>query len=192
MKTGRLSYKSSKNSLFSNPLSIFASFVLLLTLFVAACGGGGGGGAFSGAANVDINAEPRNIDAGDRMKVRTYISDLHKNGIALKFSFPAKMSYVASTALIVTSDGNEIDISPTNNIGSKDSNYLVFYLQPSDFGDDELGYVEFELSGNESVSDGKLAVDPDVDDPTVDNSVEFNVDAPQFDEEDSISISVEG
>ena len=56
-------------------------------------GGGGGGGNFSGAANVQINAEPKEIDAGDHMRIRTFVSDIHENGIALKFQFPAKMTF---------------------------------------------------------------------------------------------------
>jgi hypothetical protein len=182
---------------------------LLATLLLTAitipsmvgCGGGGGGddsGDFSGAANVSMSVKPSSLDSGDRTLVRVDVSDVHENGIALKFRYPAGLVYVPNSATILVDD-KETAIKPRVNAVTSDdeSVYLVFYLPQKLFrrtGQDysgESGTVELQLVGKLAVRDGLVEVDADVDDPGIADSVEFNLSKPEFLAEDQQSISVQ-
>ena len=167
--------------------------LLLLLTQASGCGGGGGGGGddFIGAAQVTIRASPSKIDTGDRMLVSVDISEVNENGIALKLKFPDGLTYVPSSSSLVIAD-QSIDISPTVNQGKFNSVYLVYYLKKGIFGKDNRGTVELFLEGASAVVDGSLGVDADVDDPLIDNSVEFDPNNPDFVAEDSVDVNVEG
>ena len=163
----------------------------ILALSSVSCGGGGGGGGnFSGAADIRVNAEPRVIDSGDRIQVKVTLSEIHENGVALKVRFSSELAYVPDSAEIEAS-GDEFAIVPTNNQSDAEGSYLVFYLIEDDFGREKQGDVVFELVGNDTVEEGLIEVDADVDDPQVDNSIEFNVEAPEFGAEDAVQVIVE-
>lgn len=150
-----------------------------------------------GAANVGLSVSPSHIDSGDRTEVAITLSNVIKDGLALKVRFPDALKYVRSSALLLIGD-KEIDITPKFNGPGQDSDrYLVFYISQSAFrknGQDyngESGTVVLQLEGIESVTDGMVEVDPDVDDPLQPNDSEFNVEAPQFDAEATAPISVQ-
>lgn len=174
----------------------------LLSSITAGCGGGGGGGGdttYSGAANVSIKASPSKIDTGSRTQVSIDISDVVESGIALKIRYPTGLKYVASSAFLYVGE-KEIDLTPTINtdVTKDDETYLVFYMPQAQFkrsGQDYEGdqaTMRLQLEGREAVQDGKIEVDPDVDDPAEDNASEFDVDTPEFEAEDSTSIEVVG
>ena len=58
--------------------------VIAVTLLVASCGGGGSGTTqFVGAAEVNVNTTPHELDAGDRTLVEIEVRNSHPDGIAL-------------------------------------------------------------------------------------------------------------
>lgn len=171
-------------------------FIIRLTtigaiLTTLGCGGGGGGGGASGAAFVRVNANPRVIDSGDRTNITVEVSDIHESGILLKIRFPSKLAYVPSSAVIDSGDEDEFDATPMNYATSGNNSYLVFFLTKDDFGSREEGNIIIELVGNESIADGKIEVDADVNDEAIPDASEFNVEAPEFAAEDEIAIFVE-
>jgi hypothetical protein len=183
------------------PLPSLFSVLLSATLLpIVGCGGGGGGGGgdeFVGAANVSINSSPQQIDSGDRTRVSIELSDVHENGIAVKVRFPSGLRYVPSSSFLMVGE-REIDISPTVNAtdDTEDQTYLVFYLTQSQFRrsnqeyNGESGTLLIQLEGRKTVVDGEIEVDPDVDDPAEDNTIEFDLASPEFVSEASASITV--
>jgi len=153
--------------------------------------GGGGGGGFIGAAIVSINLSPSVIDTGDRTQIETWISEVHENGIILKFRYPAGLTYVRDTAILEANE-QQLDIGPAKNVASGNYRYLVFFFTREQFGEDNYGKLTFQLEGKAVVADGKVEVDADVDDPLIDNSVEFDPRNPEFVAEDEAGIKVRG
>jgi hypothetical protein len=177
----------------------FAATASLLSIATfSACGGGGGGGdSFSGAANVSVRTAPSRIDSGDRTQVTIELSDVHENGIAVKIRYPVGLRYVPSSSFLLI-DEKEIDVSPTveQKVTSEDVSYLVFYLRQAQFRrssqeyNGESGILTIQLEGRDTVIDGEIEVDPDVDDPSEDNQSEFDIENPEFVAEGSASIEV--
>jgi predicted small secreted protein len=167
-------------------------FLLLVASFsfLTACGGSGGGDdTYAGAARVHITASPTKIDSGDRTKVSIDVSEVHENGIALKVRYPEGLSYVVDSAILEVNQ-REIDLAPAVNETIDGDVYLVIYITQSMIDEGEQGTIVIELEGYDKVNDGRIAVDPDVDDPLVANATEFNAEDPQFDEEDGVDIQV--
>ena len=162
---------------------------LACILAIADCGGGGGGDDFIGAAQVSISAAPTQIDTGDRTLIKVNISEVHENGIALKLRFPTGLFYVLNSSF-VTVNGADVNTGPAVSTGAGNYNYLVFYFPQSVFGRDSQGDLTVQLEGNSEVIDGRVEVDADVDDPLIDNAVEFDPDNPEFEAEDSVSVQV--
>jgi hypothetical protein len=179
------------------------SFFLIVATVAATClgcgggGGGGGGGDFVGAASVDVRCSPSQIDSGDRTQVDIELSNVHKNGIAVKVRFPSGLKYVPGSSFLLVGE-REVDVSPTINVTSDEDDviYLVFYLSQSQFRrsnqeySGESGTLLVQLEGRKTVVDGEIEVDPDVDDPAEDNATEFDLTNPEFISESSASISV--
>jgi hypothetical protein len=174
-------------------LASFSLFSILSTtlLLLLGCGGGGGGSGdnFIGAAEVRIQASPEQIDSGDRTEVQITLSNLHPNGIALKIRYPKGLDYVNASSFITIND-SDTDVSPTINQTKGSDVYLVYYISADQIGENEEGTLYFELEGKDSIEDGEIEVDPDVDDPAIDNATEFNTEEPQFGAEDQVSIQV--
>ena len=173
---------------------------LATTTTLTGCGGGGGSddsSTFSGAATVSLDLTPSTIDSGDETLIKTWVGDVHQNGIALKFKFPSGLSYVFESATLTVGE-KEVDIKPRNNVVTADerSTFLVFYLSQRLFRQDseeyngEPGLVQLRLVGKSLVNDGLVQVDADVDDPNVADTIEFNVSKPEFVAADQQSITV--
>ena len=171
-------------------LTIFSALSVILAC--SACGGGGGGGSdFLGAARADISASPHAIDTGDRTLVEIQLSEIHENGISVKISYPEGLRYVEHSAFLRVRS-IDIDVGPTENVAVDGAVYLVFYLTQAIFGDDQQGTLRLELEGSGEITDGIIGVDPDVDDPEISNSEEFDSAAPEYVAEDEASIDVVG
>jgi hypothetical protein len=158
----------------------------------AHCGGGGGGdgeGEFVGAARVDLTISPQRIDTGDRTEVRIRLSDIHENGIALKVRYPKGLDYVRGSSFIEVENSDQ-DVDPTVNQGVESEIFLVYYIAPDSLGRQKQGTLFFELEGRDSVDDGIIEVDADVDDPDINNSTEFDIERPEFQGEQESSIEV--
>lgn len=172
------------------PFNIRNLIVIGCIFALANCGGGGGGGGgFIGAAQVSLSASPTTIDSGDRMLVRAQISRVHENGILLKFRYPDALTYVLDSA-ILTVNGKEIDASPSTNAAKDGDIYLVYFFSQGIFDEDFQGEFSMQLEGTSALNSGTLEVDSDVDDPLIDDSVEFDIENPEFVPEDSVSVRV--
>ena len=157
---------------------------------LTACGGGGGGGGdFVGAADVWIGANPTSIDTGDRLQITLHLSNVVEDGIAVKLRYPVGLSYVPDSARL-TVDGNDIDLNPQNNTPVEGVVYLVFYLSQAIFGENNRGELVVELEGIDTIRDGEISVDADVNDPAVDDALEFDPENPEFSGNDSVFVSV--
>lgn len=169
-------------------LKLLLSLVLLVSL--TSCGGGGGDGdSFLGAATLRVDASPRTVDTGDRTKVTVIINDVHEDGIILKILFPDGLTYVLDSSFLIV-DEKENDIGPAFNGVGDDGIFLVYFLSQDQFDDNFDGVLTFELEGVTGFSQGTIEVDSDVDDPLINNSEEFDVNAPEFLGESSVSIEV--
>jgi hypothetical protein len=186
---------SKLNSKLNNTVFSVICLTSLIALFVSAvtsCGGGGGGSSndFQGAARVFISASPIRIDTGDRMQVSIDISEIHPDGILLKIKFPLGLRYVQASSFFKI-DAFTGDATPLANvIGAEDNRFLVYSVKPSSFGEKERGKLHFELQGIGEVESGQIQVDPDVDNPLIPNSEEFNANSPDFSPEDGLGIAV--
>lgn len=165
--------------------------VMSLATVSVGCGGGGGGGSgeSASAAKTILRVSPAKIDTGDRTLVTSRISDIHKDGIILKFLFPEGLEYVTESSEL-TVGGKEVDTGPAFNGLTDDGVYLVFFLSKELFGKNAEGVLTFELEANAEVIGGEIAVDADVDDKLIDNETEFDVENPQFEAEDGTSVEV--
>lgn len=176
------------------------SVIAVASLATWGCGGGGGSGdsdSFFGAANVEVRTSPSRIDSGDRTQVRIELSDVHENGIAVKIRFPSGLRYVPGSSFLMV-ESKEIDVDPTiiQSAEAEDLSYVVTYLSQNQFRranqeyNGESGTLLLQLEGRKAVVNGEVEVDPDVDDPSEDNSVEFDISNPEFVAESSASIEV--
>lgn len=167
--------------------------ILSISLVVVfyACGGGGGGGGGDAVigADVSIGTDPNKIDSGDRTVTKLEVNDVNTNGVVLKVRYPKALAYVADTSRLLV-DGTSYVLDPDVLKTSGDSTYQVYFLAQGQFGDGSFGEISFQLRARDSVTDGKIEVDPDVDDPAVSRSRKFSVDDPQFDAEDFVYITV--
>jgi hypothetical protein len=167
---------------------IISCVFVIQSVFFAACGGGGGGG-FEGAARVQLDVNKHSIDSGERTTVTTKLNDVDPLGIMLKFKYPAGINYVTGTALLKVNDVVTA-IAPTHNVLNESDNYLVFFISQSSLGSKARGDLIFELVGYETIENGEIAVDADLDDPNIANTVEFDAGDPNFTEEDVVTIEV--
>lgn len=165
--------------------------VAALAALVSGCGGGGGGGgdSFVGAALVSLSISPSEIDAGDRTRVSIEISEVHPDGISLKLKFPDGLRYVLGSSELLV-DGDDLDATPTVNAEKEQDAYLVYYFPQERFGENLRGELTLELEGVNSVNDGEIEVDADVDDPAISNAIEFDIENPEFQAEDLAQIRV--
>jgi hypothetical protein len=161
----------------------------VLSLSLTGCGGGGGGGGFNGAARVSVQASPATIDAGDRTLIKTTISEVHPDGISVKYAYPAGFDYVFESA-VLKANGSESEVTPVFNGVKNDEVYLVFFFSSQTFGDSESGELSFELEANDDGTSGSIMVDADVDDSQIDNGSEFSIDEPQFQAESEANVRV--
>ena len=173
--------------------SYFISVIFLVSsVFLFSCGESSDSVSFSGAGDVRIGIEPTNIDVGDRTLVTIRIFKINDDGIIVKVRYPSALSYVRETA-VLTVDGDETEVEPdidADNDGNE--TFLIFFLQESDFDITREGELTFELQANDSIDEGRIEVDVDVDDPTVLNANEFDSEDPQFQEEDGQDIFIIG
>jgi hypothetical protein len=136
-----------------------------------------------------VQASPDTIDAGDRTLIKTSISEVHEDGISLKYSYPAGFDYVFKSATLKANDGED-DVTPVFNGVKDDLVYLVFFFSAEAFGESQQGELSFELEANDDGSSGSVMVDADVDDSQIENGSEFSVDEPQFQSEAEATVRV--
>lgn len=166
-------------------------FILTILLLTSCGGGGGGDDSFVGAANTLIDISPNEIDTGDRAQVIVRISDVNTSGIILKILYPESLGFVSESASLEV-DNNEDDLDPDVIVTGDDGRYAVFFISSDDIPEDKEGRLSFVLEANDTLSEGTISVDADVDDPLINNNVEFDIEQPEFLAEDSEDIRVIG
>lgn len=158
---------------------------IFLLCFLLSCGGGGGGESdFVGGANVSIAVRPDKVDTGDHVLLRTVISDVYKDGIALKFRYPVALSFVPESAYF-EADGEDVKITPNYEEFAASGRfvYLVFFLtQPEIIENGAVVYLE--LKADSIMEEADISVDADI------NTGEFNVNEPQFSPQDIVSVEL--
>ena len=174
---------------------VFFSAILIVSACLASsCGGGGGGdGEYVGAARASLELQPSRIDPGDRTQVRIQIWDVHHNGILLKVRFPDALQYVAnSSEMRINAVERRLQPGVVQSDGR--DNFVVFFLEQDDFGLDgrDKGTLILELEAVENLEGGEVEVDPDVNDPDIPDSAEFDINNPEFQAESSDDITVSG
>ena len=177
-----------------NRNNFFSLGIIALLVSMVACGGGGGSGGsgdYVGSAEVAIDAVPHEVDTGDRIRVTINVRDVIPGGILLKLRYPTALHYVKDSANLVVSGGS-VAFPPTSYAVTSDSTtaYLIFAIAPSQLGKGNEGDLVLELSAASTLNKAKIEVDPDVDDPNIPNTQEFNVADPQFTADDSVTVKV--
>ncbi len=162
---------------------------LCFSIILSACGGGGGGGEFEGAALVNVSANPRAIDTGDRTNVTIDIQDVNDDGIMLKIRTPLGLTYVTDSGSLTVSN-IQINIDPAASKADATHNYLVYFFRRALFGSENRGTVKVIFEGTAAVETGTIDIDPDIDNPSISNTTEFDIAAPKFSAEDSKDITV--
>lgn len=189
-------------------LGALLSAGLLVTVF-SACGGSsgvkeidGGGGKddeFVGAARLALSRSPSVIDTGDRTRVAVRITRMETDGILLKVRYPKGLRYVQDTAELSISDrfndangsGDEVEFPPAINVQQSNRVFLVFFINADSLDEDGSGTLRFQLVGDSSIRNGRIEVDADVNDTLIPDEQEFDPENPQFEAEQSVSITVE-
>lgn len=163
---------------------------LLASLLIGCGSDGGSDDDFSGAARLQLDITPKDVDTGDRISGTVEIRDIYEGGIILKIQYPAALSYVASTSYVRYNGGSRVDLSPTTEATSSsgDLTYLVYTLTDEMLNDRSDASVTFELQANDQTdedSDSVIAVDADVD-----SGGAFDVENPGFTSQDEQVITV--
>lgn len=171
------------------PNSFSISKLLLglgLCVTLQGCGSGGGGDDedFGGAARLEFRVGPTTIDTGDRVRVEAKLSEIHDDGVLLKFSYPTSLSYVADSATLDIDD-DETSIVPVANVEADNDMYLVFSLPQTLFDDELRGTVSVELQALKTTDRATVGVDADVDSTTT-----FNPQNPEYAAEDEVDVEV--
>jgi hypothetical protein len=172
---------------------------LLLSLSIASiitigCGDGGDDPFFSGVAEVDVSVTPRVIDVGETTYVEVEVDNLDVGrhpSFFLKVRYPSGLSYVPVSASILV-NGESLPVEPDRVFLLGSDEYAVFFLSAVQFDFEDDFMVLLKLRGNASVRNGKVEVDPDVDDRSIPNEEEFDEANPEFNGEEGASIEVIG
>jgi hypothetical protein len=166
--------------------------LLITSLILASCGGGGGGDEdYIGAAKLSLDISPNVIDTGDRAAVTVKVSETDENGIILKLRVPAGMQYVADSSTLER-DGGEFDLTPLFNEPGEGGNFIVYFIENTAFGSDNKGDIKFLLEAISNFGEGLVEVDADVNDPLIEDNIEFDPEEPEFLAEDVAEIEVRG
>jgi hypothetical protein len=163
-----------------------------LLLAGISCGGDGDDSFFSGVALVDVSAIPAVIDVGETTYVEVEVDDVdvdRHSSFFLKVRYPAGLSYVSGSSELDVA-GEIFNRSPDRQFFQDGYEYIVYFISAidSDFEDDFK--LIFRLRGNSRISSGQIEVDPDVDDGSIPNDVEFDDENPDFNSEEQTSIEV--
>ena len=180
----------------------FLILIVLATFSFISCNSGSSSDPFIGAAIVKITASPENIDTGDRTQISIEISEIHDNGIVLKALFSKGLTYVPGSSKLVIED-LETTINPAidRKSADRDDRFLIYFIPSAPFQnfeennnnpDKKDGKLIFELEAFDEIKDGVIEIDADVNDPLIDDNVEFDIQNPEFLSETEASIKVEG
>ncbi|GEM_PF-4672000 len=156
---------------------------LILILALAACGSGGGGDPdplSTKPADVTLTISSGNILVGDRLAVRSELSDIHPNGIVLKWRVPRSMIRVVNTEFLSLPRDQRIELTPFIDDEKGDYRYIVYVFTSSTFDDERRARIDFQLQATKPVDDALVELDVDIYDTTKSISEQFDIDRPLF------------
>jgi hypothetical protein len=164
------------------------SVVIFLSTLCLACGGGGGDGTIE-PAQVSIQVTPDVLDSGERTRIRLKLYDFSDTKVIVKVRFPAGLDFVADSAAYFV-DNQDVEIDPGAEAAGDDQDYLVFFVNTEELNNPDNLELLFQLRGVDDVLPSEIEVDIDLDDEAIANDVEFTVETPQFDIQESAYIQV--
>lgn len=166
--------------------AIFAGTIL-------SCGLGGSGGGSSDplvAAFVSVDAYPREIDSGDRIRVTAYMSDIKEDGVLLKFHYSDKLIFINNSALLkVGKDQAKVNPAFNESLNSRET-YLVFDLPHSAFGEKTNAELEVVVEGQGKLTNSDIEIEADFNDPNLTADEKFTILRPEFNKDDSVEVTV--
>ncbi|RIL09039.1 MAG: hypothetical protein DCC75_07490 [Proteobacteria bacterium] len=159
---------------------------IFLSAWIAGCGGGSSNSFSSGAARVEIDADPRKVDVGDRVEVNLNIEDVDEAGVIIKIRFPNELTYIEDSSIFYVDD-EELERSPDSIHTSNDNYFLIYRISEEDNGENNRSTLVFDLRADDSKKEANLAVDPDIN-----SNTPFDPDNPEFESEIEVEIEIEG
>ncbi len=167
---------------------------LIFAVSVLSCGLGGGGGGGEDElipANAFIEAAPREIDSGERIRFNVLLSDIKEDGVLLKVRFNSRLIYVKGTSQLRVND-DDVRVNPAaNETVNNNQTYLVYDLPGGAFGNERNAQLEFILEGAGKLTRSNVEVDADFNDPNIPFKDKFTTLSPEFDNESSVEVTVD-
>jgi hypothetical protein len=158
--------------------------MLVLLLALCSCGGGGGGGEpdplSTNPADVTLTISSGHILVGDRLAVRSELSDIHINGIVVKWRVPRSMVRVSNTELLTLPGDQKVQISPMLDDEKGDFRYIVYVFPSSTFDKNRRARIDLQLRATKPIDDALVELDVDIFDTSKPPSKQFDLNRPLF------------
>lgn len=167
-------------------------------LTMASCGGGGGGGGGGGAESnypgyVEFHVERDSLDSGDLTDITVTVTDVHRDGVFLKFHYPSSLAYRSGSAIMHSGDEESWTMtSPFDAASNGADKYLVFRVSPPPEDQNNRVRVGFTLRAVSGDPYAYVEVELDNNDPSLPDNLEFHDSSPQFSSDDRWNISIAG
>jgi len=97
----------------------------------------------------------------------------------VRYRFPTALRYVRGSAILEV-DGQTTELTPTYNVQSGTTIYLVFVLDAEDLSEDGEGRIAFTLQGIVAADNALIEADPDFRRPNRRDLDQFDIDNPAF------------
>lgn len=156
---------------------------LLILICLSACGSGGGGDPdplSTKPADVTLSISSGNILVGDRLAVRSELTDIHPNGIVLKWRVPRSMVRVTNSEFLTLPGDNIVELTPYFDDDKGDDRYIVYVFPSSTFDEERRARIDFQLQATKPVDDALVELDVDIYDTTKSANQQFDIDKPLF------------
>lgn len=156
---------------------------LLLLLALSACGSGGGGAPdplSTKPADVSLSISSGSILVGDRVRVKSDLSDIHPNGIVLKWRIPKSMVRVTNTEFLTLPKNQTIELAPFLDTEKGNYRYIIYIFPKLTFDNERSAKIEFQLRGTKPVDDALIELDVDIYDTTKAENKQFDIKNPMF------------
>lgn len=157
--------------------------MLFLLLALCSCGGGGGGEPdplSTKPADVSLTISSGNVLVGDRLAVRGDLSDIHPNGIVVKWRVPRSMVRVSNTEVLTLPGDQRVEISPMLDDEKGDFRYIVYVFPSSTFDKNRRARIDLQLRATKPVDDALVELDVDIFDTSKPSSKQFDLNRPLF------------
>lgn len=165
-------------------------------LTIASCGGGGGGGGEAESnypGYVEFHVERDSLDSGDLTDITATVLDINRDGVFLKFHYPASLAYRSGSAIMHSGDAESwTTVTPFDAATVGTDKYLVFRVSRPPEDDNNQVSIGFTLRAVSGDPSAYVEVELDNNDPSIPDELEFNDSYPQFSSDDRWNISISG